>query len=185
MRKLIIITSAVMPVIAVLCTALYLRGGQDVFLTLAITFATISYHFIMRLIVGGIVNSIMKNHADLSRPWFRQRGWERKLYRLLRVKKWKGRVPACRPDFFDLSRHTPDEVAQAMCQAEITHEIILPLSFLPIFAAIWVGALPAFVITSVISAAMELVFIVTQRFNRPRIIKMLARRQSAQSTQKK
>ena len=38
MRKLIIITSAVMPAIAVLCTALYLRSGQDVFLTLAITF---------------------------------------------------------------------------------------------------------------------------------------------------
>ncbi len=152
MRKLIIITSAVMPAIAVLCTALYLRGGQDVFLTLAITFATISYHFIMRLIVGGIVNSTMHNRADLSRPWFRQRDWERKLYRLLRVKKWKGRVPAYRPDFFDLSRHTPDEIAQAMCQAEITHEIILPLSFLPIFASIWVGALPAFVITSVISA---------------------------------
>ena len=165
MRKLIIITSAVMPAIAVLCTALYLRGGQDVFLTLAITFATISYHF---------------NHADLSRPWFRQRDWERKLYRLLRVKKWKGRVPAYRPDFFDLSRHTPDEIAQAMCQAEITHEIILPLSFLPIFAAIWVGALPAFVITSVISAGLELVFIITQRFNRPRIIRMLAHRQNAQ-----
>lgn len=84
MRKLIIITSAVMPAIAVLCTALYLRGGQDVFLTLAITFATISYHFIMRLIVGGIVNSTMHNRADLSRPWFRQRDWERKLYRLLK-----------------------------------------------------------------------------------------------------
>ena len=171
MRKLIIITSAVMPAIAVLCTALYLRRGQDVFLTLAITFATISYHFIMRLIVGGIVNSTMHNHADLSRPWFRQRDWERKLYRLLRVKKWKGRVPAYRPDFFDLSRHTPDEIAQA---------IILPLSFLPIFASIWVGALPAFVITSVISAGLELVFIVTQRFNRPRIIRMLAHRQNAQ-----
>ncbi len=130
------------------------------------------------------MNSTMHNHADLSSPWFRQRDWEKKLYKLLRVKKWKGRVPAYRPDFFDLSRHTPDEVAQAMCQAEITHEIILPLSFLPIFAAIWVGALPAFVITSVISAAMELVFIVTQRFNRPRIIKMLARRQSVQSAQK-
>lgn len=180
MRKLIIITSAVMPAIAVLCTALYLRRGQDVFLTLAITFATISYHFIMRLIVGGIVNSTMHNHADLSRPWFRQRDWERKLYRLLRVKKWKGRVPAYRPDFFDLSRHTPDEIAQAMCQAEITHEIILPLSFLPIFASIWVGALPAFVITSVISAGLELVIIVTQRFNRPRIIRMLAHRQNAQ-----
>ena len=90
MGKLIIITSAVMPAIAVLCTALYLRGGQDVFLTLSITFATISYHFIMRLIVGGIVNSTMHNRADLSTPWFRQRDWERKLYRLLRVKKWKG-----------------------------------------------------------------------------------------------
>lgn len=42
------------------------------------------------------------------------------------------------------------------------------------------GALPAFVITSVISAGLELVFIVTQRFNRPRIIRMLAHRQNAQ-----
>ena len=38
----------------------------------------------------------------------------------------------------------------------------------------------AFVITSVISAGLELVFIVTQRFNRPRIIRMLAHRQNAQ-----
>lgn len=47
------------------------------------------------------------------------------------------------------------------------------------------GALPAFVITSVISAGLELVFIVTQRFNRPRIIRMLAHRQNAQKKKEK
>lgn len=50
---------------------------------------------------------------------------------------------------------------------------------MPIFAAIWVGALPAFLITSVLASAAELFFIVTQRFNRPRIIRMLSRKQSA------
>lgn len=176
MKKVIITTAITAVAATVLSVVLYACGGQDIFLTLTITFATISYHFIMRLIVGGIVNSTMQNRADLSRPWYQQKGWEKKLYRMLRVKKWKGRVPTYQPDFFDLQKHTPEEVAQAMCQAEITHEIILPLSFLPIPAAIWVGALPAFVITSVLAAVMELFFIITQRFNRPRIIRMLQKR---------
>lgn len=176
MRKVMIITTILAVAATVLFTALYVCGSQDVFLTLTITFATISYHFVMRLIVGGSVNSTMHNHADLSKPWYQQKNWEKKLYRILRVKKWKGKVPTYQPDSFDLQKHTAEEIAQAMCQAEITHEIILLLSFLPIPAAIWVGALPAFIITSVVAALMELFFIITQRFNRPRILKMLRKR---------
>ena len=178
MRKAIIITAVSAAASTAVFTALYLCTAVDVFLTLAITFGTISYHFIMRLIVGGAVNSTMHNRADLSKPWFQQKAWEKKLYRILRGKKWKGRVPTYRPDFFDLQRHTPSEVAQAMCQAEVTHEIIFPLSLLPIIASVWAGALPAFLITSVLSALMELFFIITQRFNRPRILRTLQRQNS-------
>lgn len=173
MKKAMAFITVMAAAAAAVFGALYLCSSLDIFLTLLITFATISYHFIMRLIVGGCVKAVMQNHADLSKPWYQQKTWEKNLYRILRVKKWKAKVPTYDPDSFDLKRHTPDEVAQAMCQAEITHEIILPLSFLPIPAAIWVGALPAFVITSVLAAVMELFFIVTQRFNRPRIMRML------------
>lgn len=175
MKRLLAVASIATLAAAAVFALIYFRGGSDIFLTLAITFATISYHFIMRLIVGASVNFAMHNHADLSKPWYQQKSWEKKLYRILRVKKWKGRVPTYEPDLFDLRKHTPDEVAQAMCQAEITHEVIIPLSFLPIFAAIWAGALPAFIITSVLASIMELFFIITQRFNRPRIISMLRR----------
>lgn len=176
MKKAVIITSVLSVTAAAVSTVLYICGGQGIFLTLAITFWTTAYHFVMRLAVGLTVNAVMHDRADISRPWFRQRGWEKKLYRLLRVKSWKGRVPTFQPDSFDLTRHTPGEVAQAMCQAELVHEIIFPLSFLPVFAAIWVGALPVFVVTSVLAGCMELVFIITQRFNRPRLIAMMKRR---------
>lgn len=60
-------TVAVSSVLLTVCfSVLYIifRGG--VFLTLAITFGTVAYHFCMRLIVGLIFNATMKNRADYN-----------------------------------------------------------------------------------------------------------------------
>ena len=48
------------------------------------------------------------------------------------------------------------------------------LSFLPVFAGIKVGAYPVFIITSIVSAGMDLIFVIMQRYNRQRIMKILA-----------
>ena len=69
--------------------------------------------------------------------------------------------------------HTWDEIAQAMCQAELVHEVIIILSFLPILAAIPFGALFVFVFTSILSAGYDAMFVMMQRYNRPRIVKMI------------
>ena len=140
---------------------------------IAITCGTTCYHFAMRLFVGLGLNRIMQNHADYTHAWFRLRKWESSLYRMLRVRKWKGKFPTYDPDLFDQRLHSLDEIAQAMCQAEIVHEIIAVLSFLPLAAVAAFGALPVFLITSILSACFDLCFVIMQRYNRPRVIKLM------------
>lgn len=163
---------------AALCTVLlYKLTSTGIFLTLAITFGTIAYHFCIRLIIGQIYNAVMKNKADYTKKWFQTGKFEQSLYKRLNVKKWKKNMPTYDSSLFDASVHSWQDIAQAMCQAELVHETIIPLSFLPIIAAIWFGALPVFVITSVLGALYDLLFVIMQRYNRPRIIKLIRKTQ--------
>lgn len=149
-----------------LCGAVWADG-------FTITFGSFFYHFAMRLAVGYGINAIMENQADLRKGWYQLRPFEHRLYRLLQVKKWKGRMPTYDPSGFDPRQHSWEEIAQAMCQAEIVHEVIIALSFLPLLAAIPFGAFGVFLITSILAALFDLCFVIMQRFNRPRIIKLI------------
>lgn len=140
-----------------------------------ITFGTFFYHFAMRLIVGYGINAIMRNKADLRKGWYQLRPFELRLYKVLKVKKWKSGMPTYAPDNFDPKQHSWLEIAQATCQAEIVHEVIIVLSFLPLLAAIPFGAFGVFLITSILAAMYDLCFVIMQRFNRPRIIKLIAK----------
>ena len=71
-----------------------------------------------------------------------------------------------------------------MCQAELVHETIALLSFLPIAAGIWFGAYPVFVATSLLSAGFDLLFVMMQRYNRQRIMVLLGRQRTATRTTK-
>ena len=144
-------------------------------LSLCITFGTISYHLVMRLVVGTVFDRLMGNRADTSRPWYRIRPWEEKIYKKLRVKSWKGRMPSYAPELFSPEKHSWGEIAQAMCQAELVHETIIVFSFLPLLAAIPFGSFPVFFITSLASAAFDLLFVIMQRYNRPRILRLAAK----------
>ena len=92
------------------------------------------------------------------------------VYEALKVKRWKRRMPTYDNALFDPRLHTWDEVAQAMCQAELVHETIALLSFLPIAAGLRFGAYPVFIVTSVLSAGYDLLFVMMQRYNRQRIM---------------
>ena len=154
---------------------LYGRTAGGIWLTLAITLGTFAYHFVMRLLIGLIFNTAMHNHADYTRRWYQVSRLETALYEKLRVQKWKGKMPAYHPELFDPHVHSWDEIAQAMCQAELVHEAIAVCSLLPIAAGAWFGAYPAFIITSILSAALDMVFVIMQRYNRPRIIRLMQR----------
>lgn len=162
--------------ITVLSIVFYMNTVNNLALTLAITFGTISYHFVMRLVVGLVMNLLLNNHVDYRARWFQVSAAEQKIYKKLGVKKWKNRMPTYDPKCFDNKIHSWDEIAQAMCQAELVHEIIVILSFVPIFAAIPFGALAVFVITSILAACFDATFVAMQRYNRPRIIKLIKKR---------
>lgn len=148
------------------------------YLSLTVTFNTVFYHLAMRLLVGNLYNIGMKNRADYTKKWYQVRSWESKLYRLLHVKQWKDKMPAYNPEFFSTQKHTWDEIAQAMCQSELVHETNMILSFIPLIASKWFGSFSVFLITSVCGAVFDLLFVIMQRYNRVRVIKIASRKKS-------
>ena len=171
--KRILISAAVSAVAAAGITAvLYHVFHTPWLLTTAITAGTISYHLVMRLLVGGIVTITMHNHADYHKKWFQLSHFEERLYSGLKVKRWKNHLPTYAPESFSPEKHTFDEIAQAMCQSEIVHEINMVLSFLPLLASLWFGSFAVFCITSIAAACFDLLFVIVQRYNRPRIVKI-------------
>ncbi len=149
---------------------------NDVLLSITITVGVFTYHFVMRLSVGYLINSTLKNKVNYNKWWFREKSFEQTLYNTLRVKKWKKHMPTYSPDTFDVNKHSLEEIVSATCQSEIVHEIIFVLSFLPILLAIPFGTLGVFIATSVIAALIDCIFIIMQRFNRPRLLKIIARK---------
>lgn len=162
---------------AAVSAAVYRVSSIGLFLSLAITFGTVGYHFAMRLLVGWLFQRTMHNRADAALRWFRVPEWEQRLYRKLRVKSWKNRLPTYDTAAFDPRYHSWEEILGAACQAELVHEVIILLSFLPILAARWFGALPVFIITSTAAACFDLLFVILQRYNRPRILKFLRKKE--------
>ncbi len=142
---------------------------------LYITFMTFSYHFLMRLAVGLGFGKVRKRDFDYNSKWFQPKGFEKNLYKKLKVKKWKAHVPAWSPESFETKHNTMPEIAAAMCNAEVVHEIIIILSFVPILFSIEYGVPAVFIITSIIAAAVDAVFVIVQRYNRPRIVKLISR----------
>lgn len=172
MAKRMKVMTAVVSCCTILFTVYYILTELGWILTAAITFGTFSYHLLMRLAVGWIMNGIMHNQADLNHPWFRLHSFEKRLYRILKIKKWKNKMPTYSPELFDPAKHAYLQIAQAMCQAEIVHECIIVLSFLPLFASLIFGEFWAFLITSILAAIFDSFFVMIQRFNRPRVLKL-------------
>lgn len=154
----------------------YKVTSSGILLPLAITSGTIAYHFVMRLMVGLAFHATMRNKADYRKRWYQVSKREMAVYEKLKVKQWKRRMPTYDPALFDPRLHTWEEIVQAMCQAELVHKTIAVLSFLPILAGIWFGEYPVFIVTSVLSAACDMVFVIMQRYNRQRVTKLLNRK---------
>ena len=169
-----------MKISALVClalTAVFVTAYQimpiDIILSLAITAGTAGYHLWMRLLVGYLFKLLLNNKVDYNKKWFRVGQTEQRLYDLLKVKKWKKFLPTYDPAAFDKRRHSWDQIVMAMCQSELVHETIVILSFLPILSSLWFGATLVFVLTSVLSAAFDLMFVMIQRYNRPRVLRII------------
>lgn len=157
---------------------LYGYFGFGILLTLAITLGTTAYHLLARLLSGAVLGSPALFHPDYTRGWYRVRQWEMKLYRALKVRAWKDKMPTYSPEAFSPRLHSWEEIAGAMCRSELVHGVNALLSLVPLIAPLWFGAFWVFLVTSLCGAAFDLSFVVIQRYNRGRLGKLAARRRA-------
>ena len=165
-----VITVALMT--AIICFTLYYGKfyKNGIILWIGITCFTIMYHLWMRIIMGNVSKLFRINYKQW---WFKEINFENKLYKLLRVKKWKGKALTYNPELFSLKDYSLEEIANTMSKAETDHWIneIISLSTL-LFAIAW-GEFWIFLITAIAAMLFDSQFIVIQRYNRPRILKIL------------
>lgn len=172
MKKLIWRLTALFCVLTVAFSVLSVVYGNSAVTAAAITFGTILYHFVMRLFVGAVT----PKNFRYSQPWFAERKFEKKLYKLLRVKKWKKYMPTYNPASYFVEKNTDFELlADNTCRNEVIHWVIAVLSYVPLLFSIWLGEFWVFLITSIISSAFDMIFVIMQRYNRPRLIKFLTK----------
>lgn len=78
-----------------------------------------------------------------------------------------------KPEQFDLRENSMDELLHNVAQAELVHRIIIVLSFIPLLLIIPYGVPMVFIVTSIAAALIDLQFVIIQRYNRPRVMKLL------------
>lgn len=160
--------------VAAVCFFLYYGNfiQQSVILWTGVTAFTIMYHLWMRIIMGN-VSKLCK--VRYNQWWFREKPFEKKLYNFLRVRKWKGKALTYNPELYNVKERTLRQIADTTAKSELDHliNILISLSTL-LFALLW-GELWIFLITAVLAILFDLQFVLIQRYNRPRLARMVDR----------
>ena len=143
-----------------------------------VTAFTVMYHFWGRIIMGNVTKLFGIRH---DHPFFKPHRFEKKLYKLLRVRKWKEKVLTYDPEAFSVEKHTLEEIANTMSKAETDHWIneLISLSTL-LFSLMW-GNLWIFASTAIFGMIFDAQFIVVQRYNRPTVQRLMARKEKRAS----
>lgn len=175
-QKLLLYFTIMLLVMTLIFLYLYHSCHQAWMLSVYVTLLTVFYHFAMRLVVGKAVTFIYKNREfRVDTIGFRIRSYEPRLYQVLHVKQWKTKVITASPDQFDLRKISPEELLHSVLQAELVHRVIMVLSFLPLLLIIPYGVPLVFILTSVLASLFDLIFVMIQRYNRPRVIRLAER----------
>ena len=171
-------TALITVLLTAMLSAAYSLFHQGWMLDAAITFGTTAYHFLMRLAVGYGMLKLTNYNFDYRCRWFQPRAWEPNFYKTLRIKRWKGNLPTYAPGQFSLAENSLHRIIQNMCGAELVHEVIMVLSFLPLLTVPCFGAFPVFLITSTLSALFDSLFVMAQRYNRPRLVRIYEKQEA-------
>lgn len=171
MKKKIFSTGIAVLVINILLAIITYFTQNSIALSLTITSGTVLFHLVIRLIIGYTVPRIF----NYKQKYFAEKSFEKKLYKTLRVKKWKKHMPSYNPDTYSVERHSYEEIANTMCRNEVIHTIDVIVSFIPLLFTIYAGAFFVFLITSILAAMFDGALVIMQRYNRPRIVKLINR----------
>lgn len=168
---------AIMIVVSIVCFLLYYGEyfKNEIILWIGITAFTIMYHFWARIIMGN-VSKLLKKHINYNQWWFKEKRFEKDLYKFLKVKTWKRKVLTYNPESFDLKTNSLEDIANTMVKSELDHWINEVISLTTLLFAIPWGAFGIFFVTALVAMIFDSQFIIVQRYNRPRVLKILNRK---------
>ena len=152
-----------------LLAGLHGLSGDDWLLSTSIAFGITAYHMLLRFLAPVILHVFFHRRYNADSRWFRQKSWETGLYHFLHVKAWKSHMMTYDPSQFSLKKYSMEQILQNMCHAELIHELNIILSFSSLLFAIPFGSFPVFLITALLAALFDGIFVIIQRYNRPRI----------------
>ena len=132
------------------------------------------YHFIYRIIVGETISKIDSDKKiDFNSFLLHEFKFEKNLYEILKVKEWKDSMITAKPCKFDFYNRTPMEILRSMLIAEKVHIVCFFLSYLPLLLIIPFGNPLAFILTSFLASLIDLAYVIIQRYNIPRVVKII------------
>ena len=176
---------AICLVISSICFGFYYTGNTDslvVFWIGMVTF-TIMYHFWVRIIMGNVLK-LFKKHITYKQYFFKEKKFEKKFYDLIKVKSWKDKVLTYAPQEFDLKENSLETVANNMAKAELDHWINSLISISTISFGFFSNVFWPFIVSAIFAMAFETQFIVLQRYNRPRVVKIIEREEKNKNREK-
>lgn len=176
---------AICLVISSICFGFYYTGNTDslvVFWIGMVTF-TIMYHFWVRIIMGNVLK-LFKKHITYKQYFFKEKKFEKKFYDLIKVKSWKDKVLTYAPQEFDLKENSLETVANNMAKAELDHWINSLISISTISFGFISNLFWPFIVSAIFAMAFETQFIVLQRYNRPRVVKVIEREEKNKNREK-
>lgn len=176
----------IMIVVSIVCFLMYYGEytHNEIVLWTGITAFTIMYHFWVRIIMGN-VSKLFKKHVNYNQWWFKEKSFEKNLYKFLKVKNWKGKVLTYNPETFDLKTNSLQDIANTMVKSELDHWINEIISLTTLLFAIPWGAFWIFFVTALAAMIFDSQFIIVQRYNRPRVLKALNRKNSTKTKELK
>ena len=165
---------AITVITSLICFILYYGNIYTnlIILWTGITAFTIMYHFWVRILMGN-VSKLFKNHINYKQWWFKEKQFEKRFYKLLHVKDWKGKALTYNPESFSLKENSLEEIANTMVKSEVDHWINEAISLSTLLFAIPWGEFWIFLISAIAAMIFDSQFIIIQRYNRPRIVKIL------------
>lgn len=159
--------------ISATCFVLYYSDTyrNSIILWTGIVSFMILYHFGLRIFMGMVTKNFK---IDYRHPWFKRRNFEKKLFKILRVRKWKDKVLTFEPENYDIKKRSLEQLATTMAKSELDHWINQLISLFSImFIFLW-GCAPAFVITALAAMIFDAQFIIVQRYNRPIVLRLIS-----------
>lgn len=143
---------------------------------IVISILVIIYHFLYRIFIGELVSAIdSKKDINYNSILLHEFSFEKKLYDVLKVKYWKDHMVTAKPHQFNIYDKSFTGLLKSMLIAEKVHVICFFLSYLPILLTFKhsIATASALILTSFIASLIDLSYVIIQRYNIPRLLKLI------------